>query len=96
MSVRHAVPKARLQKQWFLRRYYSQGLSDAAMRLIEDAPAWVERLRLAVVMALRLLGSPRRLLYLALPCDDPRRFTEKCFCLISVGHIAGLLGALKR
>jgi glycosyltransferase involved in cell wall biosynthesis len=96
MAVRHLVPKSRLNKRWFIRRYYSQGLSDTAMRLIEEAPSRKERLRLALAMASGLLRSPRRLADLVLPSNDPARFTKKCFCLITIGQIAGLLGALKK
>ncbi len=96
MAIRHLVPKSRLNKRWFIRRYYSQGLSDAAMQLIEDSPSRTERLRRAIALASGLLRSPRRLADLILPRDDPARFTEKCFSWITVGQIAGLLGALKK
>ena len=48
---------------------------------------------LAFAMAAGLFRSPRRVAVLILPSDDPARFKEKCFSLITVGHIAGLLGA---
>jgi hypothetical protein len=95
MAVTHHIQKARLQQRWFTRRYYWQGISDAAMQLLEEAPSRSERVRLASTKAVELLKSPGTLLNLAWPTDDPRRFTEKCFTLIAVGHIAGLLGALR-
>lgn len=95
MAVAHHIQKARLEQSWFIRRYYWQGLSDAAMQLLAEAPSRSERLRLASVKALELLRSPRQLLNLARPTDNPKRFTEKCFTWIAVGHIAGLLGALR-
>jgi glycosyltransferase involved in cell wall biosynthesis len=96
MAVRHAVPAARLTKRWFRRRYFWQGVSDAVMQLVEEAPGPSRRLRLALARAGRLLASPRALAVLLLPTDDPRRFTEKCFTWIAVGHVAGLLGAARR
>lgn len=96
MAVRHLVPKSRLEKGWFIRRYFSQGLSDAAMQLIEETPSIARRVFLALWMALGLLGSPRKIRDLVSPGNDPTRFTEKCFSLIKVGHMAGLLGALGR
>jgi hypothetical protein len=96
MAVRHLVPKSRLEKGWFIRRYFSQGLSDAAMQLIEETPSIARRVFLALSMALGLLGSPRKIRNLVSPGNDPTRFTEKCFSLIKVGHMAGLLGALGR
>lgn len=92
MAVRHLVPNSRLKKSWFIRRFYSQGLSDAAMLLIEDVPSWRQRLRLAFAMAAGLFRSPWRVAILILPSDDPARFQEKCFSLVTVGRIAGLLG----
>ena len=96
MAIQHLVPKSRLEKGWFVRRYFSQGLSDAAMQLIEETPSIARRVSLALSMALGLLGSPRKLRNLVSPGNNPARFTEKCFLMIKVGHIAGLLGALGR
>jgi len=96
MAVRHLVPTSRLNKRWFIRRYYSQGLSDAAMQLIEEAPSRKERFRRAITLASGLFRSPRRLAALFLPRNEPGPFTEKCFAWITVGQIAGLLGALKK
>jgi GT2 family glycosyltransferase len=96
MAVRHHVPAFRLRKEWFRRRYYWQGISDAVMRLIAAKPSPIERLALATGMAARLLGSPRRLRDWLLPTDDPSRFAEKCWAWITVGHIAGLLGGARR
>jgi hypothetical protein len=66
------------------------------MQLIEETPSIARRVSLALSMALGLLGSPRMLRNLVSPGNDPARFTGKCFSLIKVGHIAGLLGALGR
>jgi len=96
MSVEHLVPKSRLEKRWFIRRYYSQGLSDAIMRLIDEQPLRATRLRLALSMVGRLLGRPAALRSLIVPTDDSERFRQKCYSLITIGHIAGLLGALGR
>ena len=95
ITVSHLVPKSRLEKRWFVRRYYSQGLSDAVMQLIEESPSFARRLRLAISKALRLLQTPGRLMNLVLPRSDPKQFTEKCFALIIVGQIAGLLSIAK-
>jgi glycosyltransferase involved in cell wall biosynthesis len=91
MAVRHLVPKSRVQKRWFFRRYYWQGVSDAIMQLIDKSPSRMERLQLAGRQTLNLLQSPWKLMNLIIPCAEPKRFTAKCFTLIIVGHIAGLL-----
>ncbi|MEO6131320.1 MAG: glycosyl transferase family 2, partial [Saprospiraceae bacterium] len=95
MAVRHHIQKSRLEQGWFIRRYYWQGMSDAAMQLLEETPSGVERVHQGISKAWSLLRSPQKLMNLALPSEDPKQFTEKCFTLIAVGHIAGLLGALR-
>lgn len=94
ITVSHHIQKSRLEKGWFIRRYYWQGVSDAAMQLLEESPSKMKRVQLATAMALRLLRSPRKLMNLVVTRDDPERFTEKCFTLIEVGYIMGLLGTV--
>lgn len=96
MSVRHVVSKARLEKAWFTRRYYWQGISDAVMELITARPGRLERVGRGLARLGRLLGRPRTLAdLLRRTDDDPVRFQRRCFALIEVGHIVGLLGAAK-
>jgi glycosyltransferase involved in cell wall biosynthesis len=96
MLIRHFTAKSRLNQQWFMRRYYWQGLSDAAMQIIEEQPSIVGRLRLASPKILSLFFPPRKMANLVLPRHDKQRFTEKCFSIITVGHIVGLLGAIRK
>ncbi|MGE5444132.1 MAG: glycosyltransferase family 2 protein [Ignavibacteriales bacterium] len=92
--VSHHIPRSRLEKRWFTRRYYWQGVSDAAMQLLEESPSGGRRVSLAISKLLGLLMSPEKVMNLILPTNDSKQFTEKCFTLIEVGHIAGLLGAV--
>jgi glycosyltransferase involved in cell wall biosynthesis len=95
MAIRHAVPRSRLTKAWFRRRYYWQGISDVIMQDIQrtiDAPP--DRRR-AVDTMLQLLRSPQSLRALLLPTDDPARFADKCWAWIEVGRVAALLGAVR-
>jgi GT2 family glycosyltransferase len=96
MAVRHVVPASRLTKGWFRRRYYSQGLSDAVMQLLDGHPSTMARARSALAIAGRLLRRPHDLAALAWPTDDPVRFTRKCLAWIAVGNVAGMLGAARR
>lgn len=97
MAVRHLVPKARLERDWFARRYYWQGVSDAVMELITDNPSGLGRLWRGMARAWRLLGD-RRLVrdLLDRENDDPSRFEQHCWALIALGHTVGLLGAARR
>jgi len=96
MAVRHAVPAARLTKQWFRRRYYAQGLSDAVMQLLDGRASPRARAGTAARMAARLVTRPRDLGALLLPTSDPDRFARKCFAWIAVGTVVGLMGAVRR
>lgn len=90
MAVGHVVPPSRLTPQWFVNRYYWQGVSDAVMQLIAERPTRTRRAALAGRRALRILRSPRTLRALSYSGSEPSRFTEKCFAMIELGHIAGL------
>jgi len=96
IAVHHKVPASRLNQGWFLRRYFWQGVSDAVMQLLEERPSWTGRIRSAGRRTLALLASPAAVRSLVARTEDPHEFTRKCFALIEVGHIAGLLGAARR
>lgn len=91
IAVSHLVPKSRLRKRWFIRRYFWQGVSDAVMQILQERPFTRQRLRLAASKAKNLLQSPKKLKRLILPTSDSEQFTQKCFDLITLGHIYGLL-----
>jgi glycosyltransferase involved in cell wall biosynthesis len=95
MAIEHLVPASRLNRRWFIRRFFWQGISDAVMHLIENKPPWHRRLRLALSRSLSILRSRRKLSSLLLPARNPSAFSAKCFTLIEVGFISGLLGAAR-
>lgn len=91
ITIGHHIQKSRLDQQWFIRRYYWQGVSDAVVQLIEESPSFRQRIYSAFVKAVNLLRSHKKISSLLLPRSDPKQFTEKCFTLIELGHIVGLL-----
>ena len=96
IMIQHHIQSSRLKRQWFTRRYYWQGVSDAIADSIEESPSSVASLRSVVRRSLQLLRSPRKIAHLVWPGSDPKQFTQKCFALIEVGHIAGLFNATQR
>ena len=96
IAVGHHIQRSRLEKRWFTHRYYWQGVSDAVVQLIEGSPSKFERLRHAGAKLAKLLSSTEKVKNLILPRNNSQQFTEKCFALIELGHIAGLLGAAAR
>jgi len=95
MAVGHLVPPSRLRQEWFLNRFYWQGVSDAVMHLIERVPSRAERARLALYRSIKMARSPRKLAALLARTQRPEVFRTKCLALIDIGFILGLLGAAK-
>jgi glycosyltransferase involved in cell wall biosynthesis len=89
--IGHHIFESRLSQSWFVRRYYWQGVSDAVMQILQERPSTLQRLCLAMSKAKVLLQSPEKVKRLLLPTKDPGQFTEKCFDLITLGQIYGLL-----
>ena len=90
ISVEHRVPLSRLNQKWFIQRYYWQGVSDAAMEILEKNPSWIQRIKTATKKA-RMLLNLTKWKILLIPTKEPKRFRKKCFTYIELGHIAGIL-----
>jgi glycosyltransferase involved in cell wall biosynthesis len=95
MAIEHLVPASRLGKDWFLRRFYWQGVSDAVMHLIERSPSPAGRVRAALARGLQLMRNRRRMRSLLSSAQSPEVFALKCFALLDIGFILGLLGAAR-
>lgn len=85
MKIGHCVGADRLNKQWFVRRGYWQGISDAVMIALTDGSTRA-RVRRAIV-SLRELCKPRRMRALLLPAGDGPRMYEKYLAWQFVGQI---------
>ena len=96
MAIDHLAPPARLNQPWFTKRFYWQGISDAVMEIIDRSPSKKRRLRLAFDRLKRLLKTPGRLKALFARTEDPALFRLKCYALIDLGFVAGMLGAARR
>ncbi len=93
MAVRHLVPGARLQRRWFARRYFWQGVSDVAMAFSENGTSLAARAWLAAREVARLLCEPLRLARAFIPSWDPVTVSAQCVTWAAFGRLAGLLGA---
>jgi glycosyltransferase involved in cell wall biosynthesis len=96
VRVSHRTTAQRLQKAWFRERYYWQGVSNAVAELIDDKPNPPRRAWKAAKRLVTLLREPRLLLSFARSSDDPEVFELQCWTWVKVGHIAGLVGAVRR
>jgi len=95
IAVRHHIPASRLNKHWFLRRWYWQGASTAIARLHSESPTILERISVAMSEAKKLMGTPMPVIHLAASTDDPDDFTQNCFTLARIGYIFGFLGVAR-
>jgi glycosyltransferase involved in cell wall biosynthesis len=96
VAIEHLVPPSRLNRKWFLQRFYWQGVSDAVMQLIERTPSPTGRILLALARIRTFIRSRSRIKALIFPAKSPDAFRLKCFALIDIGYIMGLLGAAHR
>jgi glycosyltransferase involved in cell wall biosynthesis len=96
MAIEHVVPPSRLGQDWFLKRFYWQGISDAVMHLIEQTPSPRQRGRAAWGRARFLMRNRRRLRALVASGRSPETFALKCFAWLDIGFILGILGAARR
>ena len=96
MVVRHHVPASRLNKQWFRKRYYTQGIAKALTRMVEEKPSVSRRISMVLSIIFKPVPSQPSLLWIMLPAGTPRRFSKKCHSLIILGHITGLLTGRRR
>jgi glucosyl-dolichyl phosphate glucuronosyltransferase len=94
--VGHHVPASRLNKPWFRKRYYTQGIADALTQLIEEEPSGARRVSMVLSLIFDLMLSPGKILNIVGPARNPGRFSKKCLSLIILGHITGLLTAKRR
>jgi glycosyltransferase involved in cell wall biosynthesis len=90
-SVEHFVPASRLNPEWFLRRSYWQGVSEARMDAMLTRPAYVKGVlrgwRRARVQGLRLQNVFR----LVRGHSSVSRLSENCATLRLLGKVIGCM-----
>ena len=88
--VNHIIPEIRLTHQWFIKRYFSQGYSDALMWRIMEKPTFFMRCKKGVFHLYCFLRNPRyilRLFYLPSNHDD---LYKKLIAHAWLGYLKGL------
>lgn len=91
--VRHHVPPERVNKKWFIRRYYWQGISKAVLEDYLSPSSQFSRYQHAFKEIIKLAFSPRRFWRLIIPTNNPDKFASKCANSRKLGYIIGLLDA---
>lgn len=92
MHVRHLVPADRLNKRWFLRRSFWQGISNELMQKARPKNTATETQADCAISAARLLGN---CFYFLAPATDPRIFCKKCHAWAHLGKLCVRSGAYR-
>jgi len=93
--VWHHIAPERLNKSWFVRRAFWNGVSHALARVQQTTPPVSERMHL-VRVAFRtkvLRAASLRSLFVA--SDDPDRFALRCATIGWIGYVLAMLGLVK-
>jgi GT2 family glycosyltransferase len=92
IRVSHLVPKSKLTRYFFVRRYFWQGYSDAVMKNVEENRSEQESKQEARSFATNhLLRRPRVLASLFLPRFTATGMESMCKGYCAVGYLWGLL-----
>ncbi len=87
--VSHHVHRERLERRWFVRRAYYQGVSNAIAE--PDGRGHLRAARCGAIL-LRMPGCLVRALYHQLRGDPARRFDQRLYALRGLGELATRLG----
>lgn len=89
--VRHHIHPSRLTKNWFQKRYYYQGVSDAFVLIYQESLSPQQRSYLLLKKLQEMLKSPKQFAYLVLSASNPNRLRLKCNAWKEIGYIWGLI-----
>jgi glycosyltransferase involved in cell wall biosynthesis len=88
--VKHFIPSNRLQTQWFKKRYYWGGYSEALMWRILEKPTSMAWLKKIAYYLYGFVRNPHHIFYLFYTPHQPEDFWLKCTVHARIGYIAGL------
>lgn len=91
ISVKHHIPAARVNKEWFVSRFYWQGVSKAALQIFENSTGPAGRANAGLMRMLKMFLHPKQIMVLMTDPEDPERFNRKCRSMAGLGYIAGML-----
>ena len=96
ISVKHHVPKERLQTKWLCKRAYWQGVSDSIIRAGEEKLSFLIRTRIVLGTVLRIMVTPQDLACLFSAGKNSAELERKCSVLARFGHVVGMMRRRKK
>ena len=92
--VKHYIPQSRLNKKWFLKRAFWNGVSDALMQEKRGKTSVLKRTGKGLGTLLRICVSLKELRSI-FPSDDKDVFRKKCSVYARIGHVLALWGFVR-
>lgn len=91
ISVEHHIPESRLNKQWFLKRMYYEGVSNALLEIYRYNPSKPKRIWLAAKKILSSVIPLKEMLQRFVLTKSLGWFYYKCLLTIRMGYAACIL-----
>lgn len=95
IAVDHYVSQNRLNREWFIQRYYWQGYSEALMWQMLDNPSSNLRIQKFLSILYIFVRNPGYITYLVRNIEQPKKFFSKCIAHARMGYLKGLLRCSK-
>ena len=92
--AKHYIPQSRLNKKWFLKRAFWNGVSDALMQEKREKTSVLKRAGKGMRTLLRICISLKELRSI-FPSNDKDVFRKKCSVYARIGHVLALWGFVR-
>lgn len=80
--VKHIVPKNRLNKRWFKKRFWWQGITNAIIQIKTENPSFIKKIKYSLAMSLPLIYNPKNWF---------GNFEKKCSNIGRLGYSYGII-----
>jgi glucosyl-dolichyl phosphate glucuronosyltransferase len=92
VAVCHHIQASRLNQNWFIRRLYWEGVSDALLKVHLESLSLKQRWQLGTKSMQALLRSRKELINLTKTASDRKSFDRQCSTWSKIGYILGAWG----
>jgi len=90
IRVEHIINSSRLKPNWFRRRFFSQGISDAILYQRTEHPSTIKKISYAIRILLYILTKPQKLFFASYPSLFPAALPGCHQHIIMLGFLYGL------
>jgi len=90
VCVNHLISSVRLNKKWFKKRFYYEGISNSRMYLIKNASSIKKFIKIPKLIV-SLFFPPLQIIGLLMPEKNPKLFYYKCIAIMKLAFIQELI-----